>query len=141
MRSNILFPCVAGAALLFASACADDPDVPAAGLPGVYQATSFTVAAPGAPAVNLLAAGAALRISLGSDHNTSGRLTVPATVTGGPAIDESLAGSWRESHDTVYFDGPADTFVRDVPFIVRGATLSAEEVAPELHLQVTLSKQ
>jgi hypothetical protein len=140
MRSIFLRLLTTGTPLLLAGACADDPNVPPAGVPGAYHATSFT-ATSGGPVVNLLAAGATLSMTLADDHTTSGRLTVPASVDGGMAIDESLAGSWRQSRDTVYFDGPADTFIRDVPFVIRGATLAADEVAPEVHLQVTLSKE
>ena len=127
------------ATLAIASGCAEDPNVPPPGIPGSYHATTFTLSS-GGPAVNLLASGASLSMSLLSDNTTTGRLVIPASVTGGEAIDESLAGSWRQSNDTVYFDGPADTFVRDVPFVVRGASLAGEYAPPGGQLRVTLSK-
>jgi len=126
-------------AVALSSGCADDPNVPPAGVPGAYHATTFALAS-GDQAVNLLALGASLAVTLAEDHTTTGRLLVPAALAGGTAVDESLAGSWRQSNDTVYFDGPADTFVRDVPFLIRGATLTAEQTTPDGRLEVTLSK-
>ena len=130
---------LAAAAAAVVGGCADDPNVPPAGVPGAYHATAFTLS-PGGPALNLLALGASFSITLAEDRTTAGRLVIPAAVTGGETLDESLSGSWRQSNDTVYFSGPADTFVRDVPFVIRGATLVAGETTPEGTLQVTLSK-
>ena len=124
---------------LGSSACADDPVVPPAGAPGDYRATRFSLSTSGPP-VNLLAAGASLSLALGEDHTTAGRLLLPADVTGGQAIDANLSGSWRQSNDTVFFSGPADTFIRDVPFVIRGATLVADDTDGGSHLQVTLTK-
>ncbi|HWE41749.1 MAG TPA: hypothetical protein VG432_04545 [Gemmatimonadaceae bacterium] len=127
------------AALAAGSGCAEDPNVPPAGVPGTYDATTFTLAS-GGPAVNLLASGASLVMTLGADHRTTGALFIPSSVTGGEAIAESLAGTWRQGNDTVYFDQPADTFVRDVPFVVRGASLVGSYATPGGLLSVTLTK-
>ena len=127
------------ATLAIASGCAAAPNVPPAGVPGSYHATTFTLSS-GGPAVNLLALGASFTMALATDHTTTGRLIIPPSVTGGENIDESLDGTWQQSHHTVYFDGPADTFVRDVPFVVRGASLSGEWVSPGGQLLMTLSK-
>jgi hypothetical protein len=135
--ARLLLAALASASL--AAACADDPNVPPAGVPGQYHATTFAVSS-GGPAVNLLALGASFAMTLAADHTTNGRLFIPAAAAGGSAVDESLTGSWRQSNDTVYFDGPADTFVRDVPFVVRGASLEAEYATPGGHLTATLSK-
>jgi hypothetical protein len=142
MRSTFLSPGIRIAALVavitVASACADDPVVPSPGAPGDYAATRFAVSI-GGPPVNLLAAGASISLTLAEDHTTTGRLLVPA-VAGNEAIDESLTGTWRQSNDTVFFAGPADTFIRDVPFLLRGATLVADYSDGSGRLQVTLSK-
>ena len=124
---------------MVASACADDPLVPPPGAPGDYRATHFSLAM-GGPPVNLLAAGASLVLTLGEDHSTTGRLHLPASVAGGEPIDADLAGTWRQSQDTVFFSGPADTFIRDVPFLLRGATLVAEYDDVGARLDVTLAK-
>ena len=134
--SSLLF---AAAILAVAGACAEDPNVPVPGVPGSYHATTFTLSS-GGPAINLLALGASLTMTLGADHTTTGRLVVPATVTGGEKIDDSLAGTWRQSNDTVYFDHPADTFIRDIPFVVRGGSLAGEFASPDGKVAVTLSK-
>ena len=81
-----------------------------------------------------------LSLTLAEDHTTSGRLQLPAAVTGGEPFDASLSGSWRQSHDTVFFSGPADTFIRDVPFLIRGATLVADNTDHGTRVQVTLAK-
>ena len=130
---------LAAATVAIASGCAEDPNVPPAGVPGSYHATTFTLAS-GGPAVNLLAMGASFTMTLAADHTTTGRLVIPSSVTGGEPVDESLAGTWLQSNDTVYFDGPADTFVRDIPFVVRGASLAGEYATPGGQLLVTLSK-
>lgn len=130
---------LAAATLATASGCAEDPNVPPAGVPGSYHATTFTLSS-GGPAVNLLALGASLTMTLGADHTTTGRLVIPASITGGEKIDDSLAGTWRQSNDTIYFDHPADTFVRDIPFVVRGGALAGEFASPDGQVLLTLSK-
>ena len=130
---------LAAAILAFASGCAEDPNVPPPGVPGSYHATTFALSS-GGPAVNLLALGASLTMTLAADHTTTGRLVIPSSITGEENIDDSLAGTWRQSNDTVYFDHPADTFVRDIPFVVRGGTLTGEWTSPGGQLVVTLSK-
>ena len=121
------------------SACADDPIVPPAGAPGDYRATKLALSTSGPP-VNLLAVGASLSLTLADDHTTSGRLQLPAAATGGEPVDVSLSGSWRQSNDTVFFSGPADTFIRNVPFLLRGATLVADNTESGTRVQVTLTK-
>ena len=134
--SSFLF---AAAILAIAGGCADDPNVPVPGVPGSYHATTFSLSS-GGPAVNLLALGASLTMTLAADQTTTGRLVVPAAITGGEKIDDSLAGTWRQSHDTVYFDHPADTFIRDTPFVVRAGSLAGEFTSPDGTVLVTLSK-
>jgi hypothetical protein len=130
---------LAAATLAIGSGCAEDPNVPPAGVPGSYHATTFTLSS-GGPAVNLLAMGASFTMTLSADHATTGRLVIPSSIAGEETIDESLAGTWRQSNDTVFFDHPADTFVRDIPFVVRGASLAGEWMSPGGQLLVTLSK-
>ena len=130
---------VATAAVGLATGCAEDPNVPPPGVPGSYHATAFSLASNGVP-YDLLPSGASLTMTLANDHTTTGRLVIPAEFAGGSAVDESMAGTWRQSHDTVYFDGPADTFVRDVPFVVRTNTLWGEYDPPGGQLRVTLMK-
>jgi hypothetical protein len=128
------------AALVLASACSDDPNVPKGGpVAGQYHATTFTVSSSGL-SVSLLPLGASLDIALAPDQTTTGRLIVPAAAAGGEALDEDLAGTWRQSNDTVYFSQTADTFVRDVPFVIKGSTLVGSEVTPDGRVDVTLSK-
>lgn len=131
---------VAVLALAAIGACADDPNVPPVpvAVGGQYHATTFTLSL-GGPAISLLTLGASINITLAPDHTTTGRLIVPAAAAGGEAIDEDLAGTWRQSSDTVYFSQSADTFIRDVPFVVHGATLVGHQEEPDGSVDVTLS--
>src|SRR5512140_228965 len=106
-QAKLPHPLVAAsiAAVVLSSACADDPNVPPAGVPGAYHATTFALSSAG-QTVNLLSLGASVSMTLAEDHTTTGRLLVPAALAGGTAVDESLAGTWRQGNDTVYFAGP-----------------------------------
>ncbi len=131
----------AAATLAVAGACSDDPNVPPGNstVGGQYHATTFTASPSGGPAVSLLTLGATLDITLAPDQTTTGRLFIPAIVTGEGALDEDLAGTWRQSHDTVFFSQTADTFIRDAPFVVHGSALVGQLVDPEGRVDVTLS--
>ncbi len=131
----------AAATLCVANACSDDPNGPprnTANVTGQYHATTFNLSS-GQITISLLTLGASLDITLAPDQTTSGRLVVPAAAAGGEAIDEDLAGTWRQSNDTVYFSQTADTFIRDVPFVVQGSTLVGSETSAGDRVDVTLS--
>lgn len=77
---------------------------------GVYAATTLTTTTSGV-ATDQLAAGASLTITINSDGTTTGRLVAPDA-----GFDESMAGTWTLSGNTVEFTQSADSFVRNMAF-------------------------
>lgn len=132
-------------------ACGDeDPlgpeDVEREDLAGTYEATTFTVTQQGV-AVNLLAVGADVEISLAADGTTSGRLFVPRGDEDGSDLDESLAGSYTFDEDTraVVFDQAADTFLRDLTLTAvrtsRGITIEGSEDFGDGMVEIVLTRR
>ncbi len=87
-----------------------------------------------------VARGASLKIELAADGTTSGRLLVPGADEDGGDFDASMAGSWTLKGDTVRFQQDADTFVRDMPFLVKGGRLVGSEDFGDVRIDVTLSR-
>jgi hypothetical protein len=106
-----------------------------------YGATRFNTIIEG-QTTNWLAKGAVLQINLSADGTTTGRLLVPGMDEGGGDFDKDLAGRWSLKGDTVHFEQSADTFVRDMPFLVRGNTLQGDgDFGNGNRIQVTFTKQ
>lgn len=124
-------------ALAFAG-CDDDPTAPPAPI-GAYEATTFT-ATQGGTTTDVLAAGGSLTITLTPQGSTTGRLFIPDAVTGEGDFDSDLAGTWTQTGATVQFSHTADTFVRDMPFTVQGATLVGDRTFGDLRIRVTLTR-
>lgn len=101
---------VAGASL----ACSDATDP--SDIAGAYVATHFVLS--GDVAGDVLAGGGALTITLEPDGSTAGQLLVPAQFAGGSDLTADMAGTYTVAADTVRFVQEADTFVRDLPWIV-----------------------
>jgi hypothetical protein len=121
MRRPLMF---LGMAVLMSAACSSDSDNDQPSLSGEYHATTFTVVPPGQSAKNVLAAGGSLTINISSTGNTSGTLEIPASITGGAALSESMVGTATKTGSLVTFTQTADTFVRDLTW-----TLSADGLA------------
>jgi hypothetical protein len=120
------------------AACDDDPTAPA-DLTGAYEATSFT-ATSGGTTTDVLAAGGSFTITLTPQGTTTGRLFIPASVTGEGDLDSNLAGTWMQSGSTVQFSHAADTFVRDMPFTIQGSTLVGDRTFGDNRIRVTLTR-
>jgi hypothetical protein len=103
---------LAAALIIGAAGCGDSTGV--TDVTGSYEATQFTFA--GAVTGDVLAAGGSLSLMLSDGGTVSGQVDVPASV-GGP-FQADLAGTYTVSGDTVWFDQTADTFVRDVPWLI-----------------------
>ncbi|MGH7636102.1 MAG: hypothetical protein ACREOK_00495 [Gemmatimonadaceae bacterium] len=90
--------------------------------------------------------GATIDVVLRSDGTTEGRLFIPDidVETGEPQpgtdFDESLAGSWTISGNRVSLDHAADTFLRDMDFIVNGSTLTGTATFDGVEIQVVLQR-
>jgi hypothetical protein len=120
------------------AACDDDPTAPASPV-GTYEATSWT-ATEGSTTTDVLEAGGSFTITLTSQGTTTGRVFVPASVTGEGDFDADLAGTWTQSGSTIDFDHEADTFVRDMLFTLQGSTLVGDRTFSGVRVQVTLAR-
>jgi hypothetical protein len=77
----------------------------------------------------VLAQGGALSVVIAADGATGGTLTIPASVTGGSALNTSMTGTALRSGNTVRFQQTADTFVRDLTWTVGRSTLQVNDQA------------
>lgn len=91
-----------------------DPDP----LVGTWLATTFQVAPTGQPPVNMLAAGATLGLNVANNFVVAGTLVVPASVTGTSTFTADMAGTATRTDNTVRFSQSADSFVRDLTFLL-----------------------
>jgi hypothetical protein len=82
-------------------------------LAGTYVAIIFDVTQSGQAPIDVLAGGGSLRIKIEGSGTTSGTLSIPASVSGGP-LNASMAGTASVTALTVEFTQDADTFVRDL---------------------------
>lgn len=76
---------------------------------------------------DLLPQGATLGIVINADNSTTGALVLPASFTGGAALNASMAGTALLTGATVTFSQSEDTFVRELVFTLGGTTLSAND--------------
>ena len=122
--------------------CDDDVAGPtSSGLAGSYVATTFLTTSGGTTA-NQLSQGGSLTIQLAANGTTTGHVTMPAgPSTGGESLDDDLVGTWTLNGSIVDFDHAADTFVRDMPFLVQGTTLVGDQTFQGTRVQVVLTKQ
>jgi hypothetical protein len=105
-----------------------------------YVATTFIATRTGASPQDVLAAGGQMNIVLHWNGSTSGTLEVPASITNPePAINASMAGSWVQTGNTIRFQQQADTFVRDVTWVIGSGTLTGSFSEPEGTVEVTLT--
>lgn len=105
-----------------------------------YGAIRFTTTENG-KTTDVLAEGVTLQINLGADGRTTGRLFAPGREEDGSDLDADLSGTWTVHGDTVRFQQSADTFVRDMPFVIVGTRLEGDEDFGDQRVQVTLEKK
>jgi hypothetical protein len=103
--------------------CSSD-NTTSSSIAGVYTATVFHVTPTGQSAIDVLAAGGSLAITISAANATSGTLNLPTTVTGGVPLTASMVGTATLSGSTVGFQQSTDTFVRNLAWTSAGATLS-----------------
>lgn len=135
------------AAELLLIACGDDPAEPqltremVAGEYAAEQtlgASTFT-ATQGGETIDWLERGASLTITVATDGTTKGRLFVPGMD--GSDFDADLTGKWTLVGETVRFSHAADTFVRDMPSVVRDGRLEGDHTFGGTRIQVVLVKR
>ena len=141
MKTYSARQCVVAVALAGSlSACGGDAAMaPAPNVVGSYHATVFTAGILGGT-LDILAAGGSLVVTLATNHTTTGKLIIPATVTNGFPIDQNLDGTWSQAGSTVHFTSNDATIVQDVAFKVKGTTLVAEQDVSGAHIKVTLAR-
>ena len=106
---------------------------------GTYTATDLKTTTAGVT-TNQLAAGASMSLVLNNDGTTLGRLFMPASTS--PAIDASMVGRWvLTPNGDIDLIQDADTFVRDMLFIVTDNTLTGDQVFGATRIQLVLTKQ
>ena len=120
---RLLFALMACVALVVASGCRrpTDPDP----LVGTWLATTFQVAPTGQTPVNMLAAGATLGLNVANNFVVAGTLIIPATVTGTMTFTADMAGTATRTDNTVHFTQSADSFMRNLTFLLVDNRLEA----------------
>lgn len=118
-------------------ACSDSTEP--ISLAGQYTATAFTSTLQGTT-VDVLKGGASISITLTNSGTTSGRLFVPASLTGDSDFEASMDGTYTVSNGTITFQQDADTFFRDLTFTQAGNTLVGSGVFDGAVTSVVLTK-
>jgi hypothetical protein len=126
-------------ALLLAS-CGDDqgfsPTVET--VSGSYSASAFTVTS-SSGIVDLLASGASVQITLGSDGATTGRLLLPGGDPDGDH-DEDLAGTWTLMGNMVTISPRGPSVLRFAQFTVAPDQLRGERLLGGETLRLVLTR-
>lgn len=107
---------------------------------GTYNATSFTATSTELGTINLLSAGATVRVVLDPDGTTTGHIFVPDLGQEGGELDADLTGTWTLSGSTVTFSQTADTFIRDVEFTAAQNSLESEGTFEGTTIHLALAK-
>jgi hypothetical protein len=121
--------------------CGDSTDSePFGDIAGFYVSTTFIVTPTGGSAEDVLAAGGLLTIGLEPNGTVSGTLDVPGGVAGvAEPIHEDMFGTASRAGNTLVMEQSADTFVRDVTWLISPGTLTGRYVGPDGTVEVTLT--
>jgi hypothetical protein len=131
---------VLGFASIVVLAAGCDSTGPAA-IAGTWVATTFQFTEVGEAPVDVLAEGGELTIEIAGDNTTSGTLTIPGSLFGGPDLTFDMEGLAVRNGTTVTFVQQEDTFVRDVDWQLSGNTLQGVRTDAGVTLTVTLTRQ
>jgi hypothetical protein len=119
-----------------------DSTAPPSVLVGSYNAVQF-VTTGSSGQTNQILAGSTLSINLNPNGSTTGHLHVAASG-GNSAFDADMAGTWTQTGNSVTFSQVADSFVRNMTWVVTAAGSSWELVGDQVfsgtRTQVTLSQ-
>ncbi len=117
------------------AACGDDVATPV-DVAGVYRATLFETTTDGTT-TDEIANGALMTINLVADLTMTGRLFFP-----GGNLDADMAGDWTLLRNSIQMDQEADTFVRDIDWVViPGGTLTGTGVFSGVQVNVILERE
>jgi hypothetical protein len=115
---------------------------PLSALPGTYTATIFRVTPDGQSAIDALAGGGSLTISIAEDLTTDGVLHLPDAVSELGDFSASMAGTATVDGSVVKFVQPADSFVRDLEWSRRSSALEvSEQTAGAATFTIRLTRQ
>lgn len=109
-------------------------------LQGTYTATSFTYATTGAAAKDVLAAGGSITLTIFNNFTTSGTMSIPASVTGGSAVQVSLLGEASRQGDQVTLQLITDSLLDGIVLTHSGGSLTGTAIASGTTITVTLSR-
>ena len=87
------------------------------------------------------AAGATFTIALAPNGTTSGHVFIPGSDDGGGGFSVDLAGRWALSGETVTFAQAADSFVREMAFVVGENLLTGDHTFAGTRVKVVLVKE
>lgn len=104
-----------------------------------YTATTLRVTPSGQPAVDVLASGGSLSLTIEAQNQVTGHLSIPPSIQGG--LEADMAGTAVVNGNTVTFDQTADTFIRDLTFTRVGSELHADQTLSGTRFEVILSPQ
>ena len=123
--------------------CGDSTDSePFGEIAGSYISTSFIVTPTGGSAEDVLAAGGLLTIGLEPNGTVTGTLDVPGGVAGvAEPIHEDMFGTASRAGNTLVLEQSADTFVRDVTWLIGPGSLTGRYVGSDGTVEVTLTLQ
>ena len=88
-----------------------------------------------------LAAGASMQVRLTADGKTTGRLFIPGADEDGGDMDADLTGTWSLESGKIHFQHPADTFIRDMEFVVEGKRMVGDETFDGIRVRLELARQ
>lgn len=120
------------------AACDGNPTAPP-DVAGAYVATTFSVVENGVP-TNELQAGAHVTITLASDSTTTGELFLPHANADSSDLTLDLSGTWTMQDRTVRFSNAADSFVRDMSFMVVGSALVGDYTNATTRVRLVLNR-
>jgi len=112
-------------------------ELTAAQVAGQYSSSIFTKGA-----VDILAAGGSLNLTLKADNTTTGRLFIPDTLglTEGGDFEADLQGAFTITGTEITFQHQADTFVRDLTWTFDNGKLNASQIFGGEKLVLTLQR-
>jgi hypothetical protein len=138
MRTTM--PALGVLALLSALACSSSTTASDT-VAGTYQASRLRFTEQGQATVDALAGGATITITLTNTGTTTGTFFVPGALNGGVPQSYDLSGTYLRTGAVLEFTHSADTFLRDVPWTIQGATLVTTASAGGGQYDVVLSRQ
>ncbi len=114
-----------------------------AGVAGEYQVVRFKSFSGANTAVDVLAKGGAVQLTLRENGSTAGTAHLPeGTVPGQPGQDASLEGTWRlEDREFVRLEQTADTPLRAARYLVRGNQLLGSARVGAVMYEISLERR